>query len=193
MNQLEELLSDMKADVSRLPATLSQLRPVTQRLNMTERQLVYQAIQAACTFVSTLERERTGGKGEKVREIAFGTKVLAQPAIHTYSNRHISTNFFRILSRLTSKDAEALAGKSPLPPPGPFVTPTLSQQLAGIQPRFAALHKNEKVWQKTRAHCGVVTHRPLSLSFVVVTQLLERAFYKLSDSYKWKRKEASEW
>ncbi|VDM85068.1 unnamed protein product, partial [Strongylus vulgaris] len=38
LNQLEELLSDMKADVSRLPATLSQLRPVTHRLAMTERQ-----------------------------------------------------------------------------------------------------------------------------------------------------------
>ncbi|VDM69383.1 unnamed protein product [Strongylus vulgaris] len=88
LNQLEELLSDMKADVSRLPATLSQLRPVTHRLAMTERQ---------------------------------------------------------ILSRLTSKDPDAMAGKSPLPPPGPFVTPTLGQQLSGIQPKFAALHQPGKM------------------------------------------------
>ncbi|KHJ95791.1 CHDCT2 domain protein [Oesophagostomum dentatum] len=88
LNQLEELLSDMKADVSRLPATLSQLRPVTHRLAMTERQ---------------------------------------------------------ILSRLTSKDPDAVAGKSPLPPPGPFVTPTLGQQLSGIQPKFAALHQPGKI------------------------------------------------
>ncbi|KJH48544.1 CHDCT2 domain protein [Dictyocaulus viviparus] len=87
LNQLEELLSDMKADVSRLPATLSQLRPVTHRLAMTERQ---------------------------------------------------------ILSRLTSKDPDAMAGRSPLPPPGPFVTPTLGQQLSGIQPKFAALHQPGK-------------------------------------------------
>ncbi|KIH45737.1 CHDCT2 domain protein [Ancylostoma duodenale] len=40
LNQLGELLSDMKADVSRLPAT-SQLRPVTHRIAMTERQYVY--------------------------------------------------------------------------------------------------------------------------------------------------------
>ncbi|EYC35781.1 hypothetical protein Y032_0985g3291 [Ancylostoma ceylanicum] len=92
LNQLEELLSDMKADVSRLPATLSQLRPVTHRLAMTERQ---------------------------------------------------------ILSRLTSKDPDAMAGKSPLPPPGPFVTPTLGQQLSGIQPKFAALHQPGKVSGET--------------------------------------------
>ncbi|MCP9264037.1 Chromodomain-helicase-DNA-binding protein 3 [Dirofilaria immitis] len=67
LNQLEELLSDMKADVSRLPATLARLRPVTERLGMTER---------------------------------------------------------AILSRLTTRDPEAASGKSPLPPPGPFVTPT---------------------------------------------------------------------
>ncbi|VDD91675.1 unnamed protein product [Enterobius vermicularis] len=84
LNQLEELLSDMKADVSRLPATLARLRPVTERLGMTER---------------------------------------------------------AILSRLTTRDPEAASGKSPLPPPGPFVTPTLGQQLSGIQPKFAALSR----------------------------------------------------
>ncbi|TKR71703.1 hypothetical protein L596_019259 [Steinernema carpocapsae] len=40
LNQLEELLSDMKADVSRLPATLARLRPVTERLGMTERSIL---------------------------------------------------------------------------------------------------------------------------------------------------------
>ncbi|GMT16754.1 hypothetical protein PFISCL1PPCAC_8051, partial [Pristionchus fissidentatus] len=84
LNQLEELLSDMKGDVSRLPATLARLRPVTQRLGMTER---------------------------------------------------------AILERLTTKDADAAAGLSPIPPPGPFVTPTVGQQLSGIQPKFAALNK----------------------------------------------------
>uniref|UniRef100_A0A914C339 Uncharacterized protein n=1 Tax=Acrobeloides nanus TaxID=290746 RepID=A0A914C339_9BILA len=86
LTQLEDLLNDMKADVSRLPATLARLRPVTERLGMTER---------------------------------------------------------TILNRLTTKDPEALAGKSPLPPPGPFVTPALSQRLNGIQPKFAALIKKE--------------------------------------------------
>ena len=50
---------------------------------------------------------------------------------------------FRILSRLTSKDSEASAGQSPLPPPGPFVTPMAQARFAGIQPKFAALLKQE--------------------------------------------------
>ncbi|GMS84761.1 hypothetical protein PENTCL1PPCAC_6936, partial [Pristionchus entomophagus] len=92
LNQLEELLSDMKGDVSRLPATLARLRPVTQRLGMTER---------------------------------------------------------AILERLTTKDADAVAGQSPIPPPGPFVTPTVGQQLSGIQPKFAAL--NSRVVEEQNA------------------------------------------
>ncbi|CAH3171557.1 unnamed protein product [Porites evermanni] len=36
-NQLEELLSDMKSDVNRLPSTLVRMPPVTARLNMSER------------------------------------------------------------------------------------------------------------------------------------------------------------
>ncbi|XP_073253079.1 chromodomain-helicase-DNA-binding protein 4-like isoform X6 [Porites lutea] len=37
LNQLEELLSDMKSDVNRLPSTLVRMPPVTARLNMSER------------------------------------------------------------------------------------------------------------------------------------------------------------
>jgi len=80
LNQLEELLSDMKSDVSRLPATLARLPPVTQRLGMSERS---------------------------------------------------------ILSRLTMKDSDVLAGVSPIPPPGPFLTPALGEQLRTAQPKFA--------------------------------------------------------
>uniref|UniRef100_A0AC34GCA4 CHD C-terminal 2 domain-containing protein n=1 Tax=Panagrolaimus sp. ES5 TaxID=591445 RepID=A0AC34GCA4_9BILA len=83
LTQLEELLNEMKGDVSRLPATLTRLPTVTERLQMTERQ---------------------------------------------------------ILNRLTTKDPEAAAGLSPLPPPGPFVTPAMNQKFNGIQPKFAALH-----------------------------------------------------
>ena len=34
LNQLEELLSDMKSDVSRLPASLARIPPVAQRLQV---------------------------------------------------------------------------------------------------------------------------------------------------------------
>jgi len=37
LNQLEELLTDMKFDVSRLPATIARIPPVAQRLQMSER------------------------------------------------------------------------------------------------------------------------------------------------------------
>ncbi|XP_065564759.1 chromodomain-helicase-DNA-binding protein Mi-2 homolog [Artemia franciscana] len=40
LNQLEELLSDMKSDVSRLPASLARLTPVAQRLYMSERSIL---------------------------------------------------------------------------------------------------------------------------------------------------------
>jgi chromodomain-helicase-DNA-binding protein 4 len=40
LNQLEELLSDMKSDVRRLPATLARIPPVAQRLQMSERQIL---------------------------------------------------------------------------------------------------------------------------------------------------------
>uniref|UniRef100_A0A0N5C749 DNA helicase n=1 Tax=Strongyloides papillosus TaxID=174720 RepID=A0A0N5C749_STREA len=47
-----------------------------------------------------------------------------------------------ILSRLTTKDSTAVAGKSPLPPPGPFITPLIGQKLSSIQPKFAYLLKD---------------------------------------------------
>ncbi|NWX22184.1 CHD3 protein, partial [Aegotheles bennettii] len=39
-NALEELLSDMKADVTRLPATLSRIPPIAARLQMSERSIL---------------------------------------------------------------------------------------------------------------------------------------------------------
>lgn len=40
LNQLEELLSDMKADVTRLPSMLSRIPPVAARLQMSERSIL---------------------------------------------------------------------------------------------------------------------------------------------------------
>ena len=40
LTQLEELLSDMKQEVNKLPATLARLPPVSQRLNMSERSIL---------------------------------------------------------------------------------------------------------------------------------------------------------
>uniref|UniRef100_A0A0N4ZGI1 DNA helicase n=1 Tax=Parastrongyloides trichosuri TaxID=131310 RepID=A0A0N4ZGI1_PARTI len=47
-----------------------------------------------------------------------------------------------ILSRLTTKDENVGATKSPLPPPGPFITPEQGQKLSCIQPKFVYLFKD---------------------------------------------------
>ncbi|KAK3592589.1 hypothetical protein CHS0354_001757 [Potamilus streckersoni] len=47
LNQLEELLSDMKQDVSRLPATLARVPPVSQRLQMSERSILSRLVNPA--------------------------------------------------------------------------------------------------------------------------------------------------
>ncbi|XP_053379869.1 chromodomain-helicase-DNA-binding protein Mi-2 homolog isoform X2 [Mercenaria mercenaria] len=47
LNQLEELLSDMKQDVSRLPATLARVPPVSQRLQMSERSILGRLVNPA--------------------------------------------------------------------------------------------------------------------------------------------------
>merc|ERR1719291_703335 len=46
LNQLEELLSDMKSDVSRLPASLARIPPVAQRLQMSERSILSRLVTA---------------------------------------------------------------------------------------------------------------------------------------------------
>lgn len=40
LKQLEELLSDMKADVNRLPSTIARIPPVAVRLQMSERNIL---------------------------------------------------------------------------------------------------------------------------------------------------------
>ncbi|PIO14913.1 hypothetical protein AB205_0038530 [Aquarana catesbeiana] len=40
LKQLEELLSDMKADVTRLPTTIARIPPVAVRLQMSERNIL---------------------------------------------------------------------------------------------------------------------------------------------------------
>merc|ERR1712055_344608 len=47
LNQLEELLPDMKSDVSRLPASLARIPPVAQRLQMSERSTLSRLVTSA--------------------------------------------------------------------------------------------------------------------------------------------------
>jgi len=62
LNQLEELLSDMKSDVSRLPATLARIPPVAQRLQMSERSILSR-LAATTTAGSTPTTPTTSQQG----------------------------------------------------------------------------------------------------------------------------------
>ncbi|XP_042336062.1 chromodomain-helicase-DNA-binding protein 5 isoform X2 [Sceloporus undulatus] len=62
LNQLEELLSDMKADVTRLPSMLSRIPPVAARLQMSER--------------SILSRLTNRGSDPSVQQASFGSSQI---------------------------------------------------------------------------------------------------------------------
>uniref|UniRef100_A0ACB8EDC0 Choline dehydrogenase 5 n=1 Tax=Sphaerodactylus townsendi TaxID=933632 RepID=A0ACB8EDC0_9SAUR len=62
LNQLEELLSDMKADVTRLPSMLSRIPPVAARLQMSER--------------SILSRLTNRGSDPVVQQASFGSSQM---------------------------------------------------------------------------------------------------------------------
>lgn len=62
LNQLEELLSDMKSDVSRLPATLARIPPVAQRLHMSERSILSRLAATSANTNPSSARE-SGGIG----------------------------------------------------------------------------------------------------------------------------------
>ncbi|XP_069776242.1 chromodomain-helicase-DNA-binding protein 3 isoform X4 [Narcine bancroftii] len=54
LNQLEELLSDMKADVTRLPSTLSRVPPIAARLQMSERSILSRLANKGTESTNTL-------------------------------------------------------------------------------------------------------------------------------------------
>ena len=73
MNQLEELLSDMKQDVSRLPSTLARVAPVTQRLSMSERSILGRLVNPASLSL------------QKTNEITKASITTPQMASHPFN------------------------------------------------------------------------------------------------------------
>ena len=74
LNQLEELLSDMKQDVSRLPATLARIPPVTQRLQMSERSILSRLVNPGSGSSSTSATPSGSGAGTPTPQPS-GSKV----------------------------------------------------------------------------------------------------------------------
>merc|ERR1719376_1408515 len=75
LNQLEELLSDMKSDVSRLPASLARIPPVAQRLQMSERSILSRLAASGASSGSDITAAQQFPKGFNAGQLpaAFGT------------------------------------------------------------------------------------------------------------------------
>ena len=75
LNQLEELLSDMKSDVSRLPASLARIHPVAQRLQMSERSILSRLVTSATGLQTEISASQQFPKGFQGGQLpaAFGT------------------------------------------------------------------------------------------------------------------------
>merc|ERR1711994_749314 len=75
LNQLEELLSDMKSDVSRLPASLARIPPVAQRLQMSERSILSRLATSASGHQGDITPSQQFPAGFKGGQLpgAFGT------------------------------------------------------------------------------------------------------------------------
>ncbi|KAG9509945.1 Chromodomain-helicase-DNA-binding protein 3, partial [Fragariocoptes setiger] len=69
LNQLEELLTDMKSDVSRLPATIARIAPVASRLQMSERGILSR-------LVTSTQQQQAHPK----QPVANSDAVLKEPA-----------------------------------------------------------------------------------------------------------------
>uniref|UniRef100_A0A4W5KNF4 Chromodomain helicase DNA binding protein 3 n=1 Tax=Hucho hucho TaxID=62062 RepID=A0A4W5KNF4_9TELE len=79
LNQLEELLSDMKADVTRLPATLSRVPPIAARLQMSER-----------SILSRLASKGTDTHTPPVSRLSVNTQNTCE---HTQTHTHTHSGF----------------------------------------------------------------------------------------------------
>merc|ERR1712130_900127 len=75
LNQLEELLSDMKSDVSRLPASLARIPPVAQRLQMSERSNLSRLVTSASGHQADISSSQQFPKGYQGGQLpaAYGT------------------------------------------------------------------------------------------------------------------------
>ena len=75
LNQLEELLSDMKSDVSRLPASLARIPPVAQRLQMSERSILSRLVTSVSGHPSEITAAQQFPKGFQSGQLpaAYGT------------------------------------------------------------------------------------------------------------------------
>ena len=92
LTQLEELLSDMKQEINKLPATLARLPPISQRLNMSERSILSRLTNGQTAgSPSAATTTTTNGNGYAYADYASFIGPFALPAStnanHTKSSK----------------------------------------------------------------------------------------------------------
>ncbi len=99
LNQLEELLSDMKQDVSRLPATLARVPPVTQRLQMSERNILSRLVnpgQMSMPSLSAQQQQQQQAAAAAVANQSGGSAtagyVTPSALVNSSSNAVVGSN-----------------------------------------------------------------------------------------------------
>ncbi|KAG8184140.1 hypothetical protein JTE90_010186 [Oedothorax gibbosus] len=122
LNQLEELLSDMKSDVSRLPATLARIPPVAQRLQMSERGILSRLTgqpQPNLGAVSNTQGQSPAFASTPQQQSGYptpGAPALFQGSTYpSYNQRNQFSMAQSLLSQtLTAADSHFSAGSQPL-------------------------------------------------------------------------------
>ncbi|CAF1303194.1 unnamed protein product [Rotaria magnacalcarata] len=92
LTQLEELLSDMKQEINKLPATLARLPPVAQRLNMSERNILSRLQNGQSQQSATSPPATTNGNGYAYANYTNFIGPFALPAANHTKTSTNSTN-----------------------------------------------------------------------------------------------------
>ncbi|XP_076062589.1 chromodomain-helicase-DNA-binding protein Mi-2 homolog isoform X3 [Oratosquilla oratoria] len=167
LNQLEELLSDMKSDVTRLPASLARIPPVAQRLQMSER--------------SILSRLASGASGVDKNSQGAGQIASQFPSGYTPSgipSAQVSLPNVPASLRVLSASSSSLplqytftSSITPPPPPPPPPLPPPQSPLGAISPAARAsllLHQHQQLQQLQQQQQGHLTDGvdPRNLIFI---------------------------
>lgn len=90
LNQLEELLSDMKADVTRLPATLARVPPIAARLQMSERSILSRlASKGTETHTPPVSNDKFKSFSKKTNKKNTTQVETCTSCLHSVENEHV--------------------------------------------------------------------------------------------------------
>uniref|UniRef100_A0A8C8A822 Chromodomain helicase DNA binding protein 4a n=1 Tax=Oryzias sinensis TaxID=183150 RepID=A0A8C8A822_9TELE len=92
LKQLEELLSDMKADVTRLPATIARIPPVAVRLQMSERNILSRLASRAPEAPPQTQQVTELHSLISKRWDMFKISILPNPCLMMLSNCNMATS-----------------------------------------------------------------------------------------------------